>query len=123
MKIKLPVQLKEIKDGKLKKEVLEKEFDLDTSVASQVRFEAKFPELAENEDLYEYSKRISVVKSKSAGVIISQMKVLYCYLDTDMSYMEFLKMFDLADLEYIKKLTSAITECFDIVFNSSAEKN
>ena len=123
MKIKLPIQTKEIKDDKLVKEISEKEFELDTSLASQMRFEAKFPLLAQNEDLFEYSKRICSIEGQSAGLIISKMKTLYCYLDTDMQYVDFLKLFDLSDLEYIEKLTNAMKHAFEIVFNGSSEKN
>lgn len=123
MKIKLPIQHKEIKDDKLVKTLSEKEFELDTSLASQIRFEAKFPLIAQNEDLFEYSKRICAVEGLSASLVISKMKILYCYLETDIDYIEFLKMFDLSDLEYTKKLTDKMTYVFELVFNGSAEKN
>ena len=75
MKVKLPIQEKAIVNGELIKKINEKEFDIDTSLASQIRFEAKFPELAQNEDLFGYSKRICDIDSLSAGVIISKMKM------------------------------------------------
>ena len=123
MKVYLPVQEKVIKDGELIKTPSEKEFDLDMSFASQIRFEAKFPELAEKEDLFGYTKRISAVKELSGAVIISKMKMLYCWFDTEMSFISFLKMFDLADLDYSEKLTDKIHEIFKIIFDGSAEKN
>ena len=49
MKVKLPVQTKEIVNGELAKKESEKTFDIDTSLASQIRFETKFPKLAERE--------------------------------------------------------------------------
>lgn len=123
MKIKLPIQTKEIKDDKLVKEMSEKEFELDTSLASQMRFEAKFPLLAQNEDLFEYSKRICSIEGQSAGLIISKMKMIYCWFDTDMPFVDFLKMFDLSDFEYSQKLTNKIHEVFKIVYDGSSEKN
>ena len=51
------------------------------------------------------------------------MKVLYCWFDTDLTFIEFLKLFDLTDMDYIKKLTEEIKTIFDLVLNSSAEKN
>ena len=123
MRIKLPIQTKEIVEDKLVKTEGEKEFELDTTLASQIRYETKFPELAANEDLFEYSKRISAVEQLSAAATISKMKILYCWLDTDIEFIDFLKMFDLADFEYINKLTKAIQKSFELVFNSSAEKN
>ena len=123
MKVCLPIQEKVIQDGVLVKTPSEKEFDLDMSVASQIRFEAKFPELAEREDLFGYTKRICAVEEITGAVIISKMKMLYCWFDTEMSFVDFLKMFDLSDIEYSKKLTDRIHETFKIIFDSSAEKN
>lgn len=123
MKVYLPIQEKLIKDGELIKTSKEKEFDLDMSVAGQMRFEAKFPELAEKEDLFGYSKRICAEKKVTGALILSKMKMLYCWFDTELSFVEFLKMFDLSDLEYSDKLTERMHEIFKIVFNGSAEKN
>lgn len=123
MKIKLPIQTKELKGEELVKTESEKEFELDTTLAAQIRFETKFPELAQNEDLFDYSKRITANEQLTAGVIISKMKMLYCWLETDIDFVQFLKMFDLTDIEYITKLTNCIKKAIEIVFNSSAEKN
>ena len=124
MKIKLPIQTKEIVDGKLVKKESEKVFDLDTSLAAQIRFETKFPDLAQREDLDGYSKRICKVEDLSVAVIISKMKMLYCWFDTDMCFIDFLKMFDLTDTDYtVNKLTKAIKEVFELIFSGSAEKN
>ena len=123
MKVKLPIQEKAIVNGELIKKTNEKEFEIDTSLASQIRFEAKFPELAQNEDLFGYSKRICDIDSLTAGVIISKMKMLYCWFDTDIQFVDFLKLFDLSDEEYVKRLTNEIREAFELIFNGSAEKN
>lgn len=124
MKIKLPIQTKEIIDGKLVVKASEKVFDLDTSLASQIRFETKFPGLAQKEDLDGYSKRICKVEELSVAVIISKMKMLYCWFDTDLCFIDFLKLFDLTDTDYtVNKLTKAIKEAFELIFDGSAEKN
>ena len=124
MKIKLPIQTKEIADGELVKKQGEKVFDLDTSLASQIRFETKFPKMAEREDLFSYSKRICEVEDLTAPIIISKMKMLYCWFDTELEFIDFLKLFDLTDTDYtINKLTKAMKEAFEIIFNTSAEKN
>ena len=123
MKIKLPIQTKEIIDGQLVKKASEKEFELDTSLAAQIRYESKFPDLASKEDLDGYSKRISTIDVLSAPVIISKMKMLYCYFDTDISFIDFLKLFDLSDIEYVKNITKVIKEAFELIFSASAEKN
>lgn len=123
MKVKLPIQTKENIDGNLIVKESEKVFEIDTSLASQIRFEAKFPKLAEREDLFGYSKRICEIEELSASIIISKMKMLYCWFDTEIEFIDFLKLFDLSDAEYIEKLTEAIKNAFELVLNSSAEKN
>lgn len=124
MKIKLPIQTKEIVNGELVKKQSEKVFDLDTSLASQIRFETKFPELAQREDLDGYSKRICKIEELSVAVIISKMKMLYCWFDTDLCFIDFLKLFDLTDTDYtVNRLTKAIKEAFELIFDGSAEKN
>lgn len=123
MKIKLPTQTRVIKEGKIEKTESEQEFDVDMSLASQIRFETKFPELAEREDLFGYSKRICEFNELSAPVIISKMKMLYCWFDTEISFLSFLKLFDLSDETYVKKLSTEIQKVFNLIFDGSAEKN
>lgn len=123
MKVTLNTQTKEIKNGKLEKIKGTFTADLDMSLASQIRFEAKFPELAKNEDLIGYAQRLKDTKELSTAIILSNMKILYCWFDTDLTFIEFLKLFDLTDLDYIKSLTEEIKNVFDLVLNGSAEKN
>lgn len=123
MKIKLPIQTKEFVNGKQKIVQGEKEFDLDTSLASQIRWEARFPEQAVHEDLFSYTQRIAKQDQLSGPVLISKMKTLYCWFDTDLTFIEFLKMFDLSDAGYIKNLTGRISEVWKSISDSSAEKN
>lgn len=123
MKITLPIQRKQLKGQEVIKIKENKEFELDTTLVAQMRYEKNFPELAKNEDLFDYSKRISEVDSLSAAVIISKMKMLYCWLDGNIDFIEFLRLFDLTDIEYITNLTGEINRVIELVFNSSAEKN
>lgn len=123
MKIELPIQKKEIVGNEIKVEKSNKVFDLDMSLAGQIRYEAKFPELAEREDLVSYSQRVSAIDSLSVPVIISNMKALYCWFDTDITFIDFLKMFDFTDKKYVDELSKRIKEVFEIVFNGAAEKN
>lgn len=123
MIFKFPIQRKEIVNGKIQKQKAYIDFDIDVSLASQVRFETKFPELAKQEDIYGYSQRISEVKELSQAKILSQLKLLYCWIDTDMTFMEFLKFIDLTDKEYVKEFTTSMTNAFELILNSSAEKN
>lgn len=123
MRVTLNTQTKEIKNGKLEKIKGTFTADLDMSLASQIRFEAKFPELAKNEDLLGYAQRLKDIKELSTAVILSNMKILYCWFDTELTFIEFLKLFDLTDIDYIKQLTGEIKTIFELVLNSSAEKN
>ena len=95
MKVTLHTQTKEIKDGKLIKIPGEFIADLDTTLVSQMRFESKFPEMAAREDLISYAQRIMAVKELTVSKIISELKIVYCFFDTDKTFIEFLKMFDL----------------------------
>lgn len=125
MKVTLNTQSKEYKNGVVEKVKGTFTADLDFSLASQIRFEAKFPELAKNEDLVTYTNRFSKVKENelSVPIILSLMKSLYCWFETDLTFIDFLRLFDLTDIEYIKKFTGEIKEVFDLILDSSAEKN
>ena len=123
MKVTLNTQTKEIKNGQIEKIKGTFTADLDMSLASQIRFEAKFPELAKNEDLIGYAQRMKDIKELSTAVILSDMKVLYCWFDTDLTFIEFLKLFDLTDIDYVKRLMEEIKTVFDLILNGSAEKN
>ena len=123
MNFKFPVQLKEIVDGKIKTEKTYIDFNIDVSLASQVRYETKFPDLAQREDLYNYSHRIREIKELSAAKILSWLKVLYCWIETPMEFIDFLKLFDLTDKIYVKELVDAINKAFNLILNGSSEKN
>ncbi len=124
MKVKLPVVIKnEIVDKKHVFETEEKEFDVDMSLACQMRWETKFPELAEKETVIDYATRTSNLKSQNAAVILSKLKFLYCLFDTEMSFIQFVKMFDFTNEKYVKGLLDRIQEIFSLVMGSSSEKN
>ena len=123
MKVTLNTQSKEIKNGQVEKIKGTFIADLDMSLASQIRFESKFPELAKNEDLVGYAQRMKDVKELSTAVILSDMKILYCWFDTDLTFIEFLKLFDLTDIDYVKRLMEEIKTVFNLILNGSAEKN
>lgn len=123
MEVKLPIQTKEFKNGEVIRHKEYKIFDIDTTLASQIRFESKFPELAEQGDLYDYSNRILKVKKLSAAKILSELKLLYCWIDTNIEFIEFVKLFDFTDEKYIEELITTLTKAFEDIINSSAEKN
>lgn len=124
MKISLQVVTRdEIVNKKRVVEYGEKTFDLDVSLACQMRWEAKFPELAAKEDLIDYAQRIKEAGSTSAAGILSMLKTVYCFFDTDMTFTRFLKMFDFSNAEYTERLVSEIKDIFEIVLEGAAEKN
>lgn len=123
MNFKFPVQKKELVDGKLVKSKGYEEFEIVTSLFSQMRFESKFPELAQQEDLYGYSDRIFKTKALSPAKILSELKLLYCWLATDIDFVDFVKLFDLTDIEYVKEFVNCLENAFKFILNSSSEKN
>ncbi len=124
MKVKLPIVTKnEIVDGKRIFETAERDFEMDMSLACQMRWETKFPELAAKETIVDYAERTKELKSTSPAIILSKIKLLYCFFETDMSFLQFIKMFDFSQLEYTNSLVTRINEILEIVLNSSSEKN
>ncbi|MDE7439752.1 MAG: hypothetical protein K2N23_04520, partial [Clostridia bacterium] len=63
------------------------------------------------------------LQSKSAAIILSKMKVIYCFFETEMSFTSFIKMFDFTNLKFTESLLARIDEIFNLVLNSAAEKN
>jgi hypothetical protein len=124
MKVTLTVMTKdELINGKRVVEYADKTFNLDMSLGCQMRFEQKFPELAAHEDLISYTTRIKDIKELSLPAIISKLKTVYCYFDTDMTFVQFLKLFDFSNKEYVEKLTNQLTETFEAVYGEASEKN
>lgn len=124
MKVILPTRETKVNEkGEVTNIDKEVEFELDMSLASQMRYEAKFPMLAEHEDLHDYLKRVETSDDKSAAAIISKMKAIYCWFDTDISFVDFVKMFSSADKEYSKKLGERMDNIIKIIMDGASEKN
>jgi len=124
MKVTLPIVTKdEIINKKRVTEYGEKAFNFDVSLGCQKRWEAKFPDNAEREGIVDYVERLKDEKRTSMPVIISKLKAIYCFFDTDMSFMAFLQMFDFTNAEYTKNLINKINELFEVVFDGASEKN
>ena len=124
MKVILPTRESKVNEkGELANIDKEVEFELDMSLASQMRYEAKFPMLAEHEDLYDYLKRIENSNEKGAAAIISKFKAVYCWFDTDIEFVDFVKMFSSADKEYSKKLADRMDKIIKIIMDGASEKN
>ena len=128
MLIKLHTQRTEMVQEEGKKPYMKRipevtEFDLDPTLNAQSRFEAKFPAMAEREDLLGYTTRIKNCEKLTAPVVISKMKALYCWFKTDMSFEDFISLFDLTDKEYVDRLTEEIKDIFEAIYDSASEKN
>lgn len=124
MKAKLPIVTKdEIVDGKRVFEYAEKEVEINTSLTCQIRWEASFPEQAKKESIVDYAKRMEGLNAENPAVIISRLKAIFCFIEIECSFIEFIKLFDMTQPVYLKKLEEAIKEVFHIVFDSAAEKN
>lgn len=123
MKITLPVLKEEFKDGKIVSAKSEKEFNIDMSLNAQIRFETKFPKLAERENLFDYSQRIFAIKEKSPALSISKLKLIYCWFNTEMSFDEFVAMFTCTNITYTNELEDRLATVFEAIADNSAEKN
>ena len=129
MKVTLPVKTKdEIKDGKRILAYSEKEFELDLSLNCQMRWESRFAEQAAREDLVSYSQRIKAALEQNkdnltASFVISIFKAIYCYFDTDLTFSQFLKLFDFTSVDYTKRLVDKLKEVFQIIYDEASEKN
>ena len=126
MRILLPLLKQDIVNDQLISKEEEVEFDLDTSVYSEERWEQNFPAQAAHEGLFQYIDRIHKADSSSERVkVASMLKAVFCFLEADQvrSYKEFLKMFNLATPEYTTKLVDKLISAFRLVLGASAVKN
>lgn len=123
IKTKLPLLEKEIDgDGKLVINKSEIEIGIDTSLFAEERWESNFPAQARTETLFAYVERIGKAGlADNKAHILSNLKALYCFIDSDKlpDYKSFLKLFDLADGEYLAALTDKIKYVFEIALQGA----
>ena len=123
IKTKLPVQEKEINEqNKLVKTERQIDVEIDTSLFAEERWEQNFPHNAKNETLFAYVERIrkaGLMESKAH--ILSNLKALYCFLESKElpDFKSFLKLFDLADAEYLTRLVDKIKFVFEIALKTA----
>lgn len=119
----------EIKDGKRITAVENKEFELDVTLNAQMRWEKKFPEQAEQEELLVYAERVNAQPLQYPNgqiitpVLIARLKVLYCYFNFEFPFTDFLSMFDMTLPEQSETLVKQIKEAFEIISGEASEKN
>ncbi len=123
LKTKLPVQIKN-DDGNGKLIVNSREINvvIDTSIFAEERWESHFPRNAANETLFAYIERVQENKLVDKAHIMSNLKAIFCFIESDeiTDFKSFCQMFDLADGEYLKKLTDKIAYIFNLVLDNSA---
>lgn len=108
----------------LKRKYSEEKFVLDMSLASEARFEQKFPaEYKAFGDLQQYMERVNGYEDLNRAKMLSMLKCLYCWFDTRYSFIEFLQLFDFTDIDYISKLVEKLRLAFNIIRESASEKN
>lgn len=124
MKVILPfVKKDEFKDGKRIFETEDKSVDIDNTLVAQMRWEANFPEIAARESIVDYAMRLKGESGGNVSVLISKLKVLFCFFKLDGDFVGFLKMFDFSQKEYVEGLIEKISEAFNAIFAGAAEKN
>lgn len=123
IKTKIPVLEKEIgADNKLVKIEREIEVEIDTSLFAEERWEQQFPHNAKNETLFAYVERIQKSGlAESKAHILSNLKALYCFLESKelSDFKSFLRLFDLAEGEYLTRLVEKIKFVFEIALSTA----
>ena len=108
----------------LKRKYSEEKFVLDMSLASEARFEQKFPaEYKAYGDLQQYMERVCAIEEISRAKIATMLKCVYCFFDTKYTLIQFLQLFDLTDLDYIARLVEKLKVVFGVIKESASEKN
>lgn len=123
MKITLPIVTRdELVNGKRIFEYEDRAMDADFSLGMQLRWESKFPEIASQCSILEYAERVKNAPENEASVL-SKIKCVYCFLDTDIPFIKFIKLFDFSRKEYVTKLLQAINDAITVMQEGAAEKN
>ena len=71
----------------------------------------------------DYAMRLKGESGENVSVLISKLKVLFCFFKLDGDFVNFLKMFDFSQREYVEGLIEKISEAFNAIFAGAAEKN
>lgn len=125
MKIKIPFNDRELVNGAIVNNHREIVAYVDTTVFAEDRWQKHFPENARNETLFAYVERINnqnKTASKDAVMIHSNLKALYCFLESDNlpTFKTFVQLFDLSDSVTLEKQVKVLQNVFNTVLHSSA---
>lgn len=109
IKIKLPINKRELIDGKIVDNLSEIIAYVDISVFAEERWEKNFPELAKNETMLTYLTRLEKLRKSKKDInsttVKSMLKVLYCCLESDElpTFKSFVQIFDTTDTLFEKQ--------------------
>ncbi len=123
LKTKLPVQIKSDNgNGDIVVNAREINVAIDTSIFAEERWEAHFPTNAAHETLFAYIERVQEQKLVGKAHILSNLKAIFCFIESEeiADFKFFCQLFDLADGEYLQKLTDKVAYIFNLVLNNSA---
>lgn len=124
IKIRIPINNREIVEGKIVNNPSELIANIDTTVFAEERWQKHFPENAKNETLFAYVERIknqNESTTKDAVMIRSNLKALYCFLESEElpTFKSFVQLFDLSDETTLNKQVQVIHDAFTTVLSSS----
>lgn len=121
----LPTLQQQLIDGRIQSTEGQIKIYVDESIFSEQRWEQNFPQQAEKEDLQSYCSRVVKIAEKDCNlaVVTSMLKGLYCYIETELNFKQFLQLFSMNDLDYLERLITTIVDVFNSIFGGSVEKN
>ena len=125
MKIQIPILEQQIVDNTLITKESATEFEIDTSVYSEERWEKNFPDLACREGLFQYIERVHQNALTERVAVACMLKAIYCFIESDSipTYKAFAQMINLATPDYTERLLTTLRNAFEIILNSSSVKN
>lgn len=125
MRIELPILEQKFVDGKIIPTEKIADFEVDTSIYSEERWEQNFPILAEKEGLFQYIARIQDNSITERVRVSSMLKAIYCFIESDEipTYKHFAKMINLSTPEYTTRILESLKNAFKAILNGSSTKN
>lgn len=95
---------------------------IDTSLMAEERWEQNFKHNAEKETLFAYIERVqNAGLAESPAHVLSNLKALYCFIESDdlPDWKAFVRLFDLASGDYLKRLCAQIKRVFEIALSAA----
>lgn len=124
MKFELPI-LEERFDIKTKEVHSKKTYidcKLDMSINAQTRWEENFPELSKTMGVFDYVDKFKNIKITDVATLGIALKLLYCFIDIDVTYKDFISMFSGENEEYFNELWTTIKSVLEFVIERNNSK-